>query len=90
MPYRRFLVFNAAGGLIWGTAAVLLGYFAGNAYLSLGKSIGHGVTFTLLGLAIAGFVAWHIHKRRKNRNKQALPPVHASTAEEAVHQHSHA
>jgi hypothetical protein len=27
MPYRRFLAYNAAGGLIWGTASVLLGYW---------------------------------------------------------------
>lgn len=73
MPYRRFLLFNATGGLVWGTATVLLGYFAGNAYLSLAKSIGHTVTFSLLGLAIAGFVAWHIHKRRRNRKEQAVP-----------------
>src|SRR5689334_19376064 len=28
MPYRRFLVFNAAGGVLWGSLCVLLGYFA--------------------------------------------------------------
>lgn len=67
MPYRRFLIYNAAGGLIWGAAAVLLGYFAGNAYLSLAKSIGHTIAFILLGLAVVGFVIWRIRKHRKNR-----------------------
>ena len=32
MPYRRFLVANAAGGLCWGVGYTLLGYFAGHAY----------------------------------------------------------
>jgi membrane-associated protein len=32
MPYRIFLPANAAGGLIWGTAYCLLGYFVGHAY----------------------------------------------------------
>jgi membrane protein DedA with SNARE-associated domain len=32
LPYRRFLAFNAAGGLIWGIAYALLGYLAGASY----------------------------------------------------------
>ena len=31
MPYRRFLAFNAAGAVVWGTGFVLLGYLAGGA-----------------------------------------------------------
>ncbi len=27
MPYRRFLVFNVVGGVLWGTVCVLLGFF---------------------------------------------------------------
>jgi membrane protein DedA with SNARE-associated domain len=30
MPYRRFLAFNAAGGIVWGAVVVTLGYLAGN------------------------------------------------------------
>ena len=30
MRYRRFLAFNAAGGLVWGVGFVLLGYVTGN------------------------------------------------------------
>ena len=29
MPYRKFLAWNAAGGLVWGVAVVMLGYLAG-------------------------------------------------------------
>ena len=42
MPYRTFLVWNAAGGLLWGGGFVLLGYLAGGSittverYLRLG------------------------------------------------------
>lgn len=90
MPYRRFLLFNAAGGLAWGTAAVMLGYFAGNAYLGLAKSIGHTVTFVLLGLALIGLITWHIRKPRQNRKQHAVSAVPASTPREAVHGHSNA
>jgi undecaprenyl-diphosphatase len=32
VPYPKFLVFNAAGGIAWSTTFVLLGYFAGAAW----------------------------------------------------------
>ena len=87
MPYRRFLIYNAAGGLIWGTATVLLGYFAGNAYLSVAKNIGHTLTFTLLGLGLAGLLVWHIQKQ-KNSRKYDFSPATASTSREAAKQDS--
>jgi membrane-associated protein len=31
MPYRRFLTFNVAGGLLWGVGVTLAGYFLGQA-----------------------------------------------------------
>ena len=31
MPYRRFLAFNVAGGLLWGVGVTLAGYFLGQA-----------------------------------------------------------
>ncbi len=89
MPYRRFLIFNAAGGIIWGTAAVLLGYFAGSAYLTLAKSIGHTVTFAILGLAVAGVITWHIRKQRKTRKETGLHPTAEDLVQDVVHQDSH-
>lgn len=71
MPYRRFLLFNAAGGIIWGTAAVLLGYFAGNAYLTMAESIGHTATLVILGIIILALATWHSRRRcRAQKNPQ--------------------
>ncbi|MFQ4149556.1 DedA family protein [Arthrobacter sp. LAPM80] len=89
MPYRRFIIFNAAGGLIWGTAAVLLGYFAGNTYLTLAKSIGHTMTFAVVGIAIAGLITWRIRKQRNARKEQNLHPAPESTPQESVQLDSH-
>jgi len=36
MPYPRFLLYNAAGGIVWGIAFVLIGYFVGPAGVSSG------------------------------------------------------
>jgi membrane-associated protein len=38
MPARRFLLWNAVGGVLWGTGVVLLGYFLGNVAF-IGKNL---------------------------------------------------
>ena len=35
MPFRRFLLWNAVGGVSWATAVVLVGYFGGASYTGL-------------------------------------------------------
>ncbi|MDQ6753696.1 MAG: DedA family protein, partial [Actinomycetota bacterium] len=74
MPYRRFLLFNAAGGLIWGTGAVLLGYFAGNAYLTVAKAIGQNISLVIIAAAALGLLAWHVRKRRQARRYAKMGP----------------
>lgn len=66
MPYRRFVVFNAAGGLVWGGGVVLLGYFAGASYAKVERSLGKGtaVAAALLLLAVVG-----VWLRRRHRDR---------------------
>ncbi len=64
MPYPRFLLFNAFGGLVWGVGVVLLGYFAGNSYSRVEKILGRGSAALLALLVLGGVVAWHVHRRR--------------------------
>jgi membrane-associated protein len=63
MQYPRFLVFNVLGGVMWGTACVLLGYFAAHSISKvthyLGVTSGVIVAFIVLGLAWA----WHRRSR---------------------------
>ncbi len=40
MPYRRFLVWNAVGGVAWGVTFCLVGYLAGNSYEVVERQIG--------------------------------------------------
>jgi len=42
MPYRKFMTFNVAGGVVWGTTFVLLGYVAGNSYKKVESVAGRG------------------------------------------------
>jgi membrane-associated protein len=68
MPYRRFLVANAAGGIVWGVATVLLGYLAGNSYERVEKAFGRGAALALAVVLVALAVAWAVRRRRAERS----------------------
>jgi undecaprenyl-diphosphatase len=50
MPYRRFAPWNAAGGVTWVGASVLVGYLAGTSYERVSEILGRatGAVFALL------------------------------------------
>jgi membrane protein DedA with SNARE-associated domain len=70
MPYRVFLPANAVGGVVWGTAYCLLGYFVGNAYARL-ESISSLASDILLGLIVVVIVVLFVRGRRKERAELA-------------------
>ncbi len=59
MPYRRFLVWNAAGGVVWGGGFTLLGYLAGTSYERLERGLGRVSAVLTALLVVAAVVAWH-------------------------------
>ena len=66
MHYRRFLVANAAGALIWGVGYALLGYFAGSAL----NRIEHYASWLGIGLLVAVLaLAGVLHRRRQRRDE---------------------
>ncbi len=67
MPYPRFLAFNAAGGLTWGTAYVLLGFLAGNSYALVAKTVGRDLAVVVIGLLLLAVIAWRIRKHLKEQ-----------------------
>jgi membrane-associated protein len=64
MPYRRFLVFNVVGGVMWGTACVLLGYFAAHSIGTITHAL--GVTSAVIVVLIVLGVAWAWHRRSRD------------------------
>jgi membrane protein DedA with SNARE-associated domain len=73
MPYRRFLAFNALGGLVWGISFVLLGYLAGNSYAQIEKLVGRGVAAGAVVLALLVFIAWRVRHARAERDPAPAP-----------------
>jgi membrane protein DedA with SNARE-associated domain len=67
MPYGRFLLFNAAGGLVWGIGFVLLGYLAGNSYEAVAKAAGQDLAVIIAAVAVAALVAWRLREWRRER-----------------------
>jgi len=58
MPYLRFLVFNAAGCIVWATVFVLLGFVAGESWRAAAKWIGHGSEIVGGVLVLAVALGW--------------------------------
>ena len=65
MRYRRFLVANALGGIAWGTAYSLLGYYAGGALATI-ETYSTWVGAVLLVVIIGGYLAIHVLRRRRD------------------------
>ena len=71
MRYPKFLAFNAAGGLVWGTAVVLLGYLAGNSYATIEKTFGRATALIALAVVALAVVIWQVRRRSARRTDQS-------------------
>lgn len=74
MPYPRFLAYNAAGGLIWGAGAVLVGYLAGNSYAAVEKTAGRAIAIAVAVAILAILLAWRLRRRVTRRRRGSHPP----------------
>ena len=54
MPYRTFLPWNLAGGVIWAPGFVLLGYLAGGSYRQVERIVGRASLLLLLVVVAVG------------------------------------
>lgn len=73
MPYLRFLAFNVAGGIVWGTGFVLLGFLAGNSYETVAKAAGRDIAVVVVLLVVIALVAWRVRKARSERDRREEP-----------------
>jgi membrane-associated protein len=69
--YRTFVVYNIAGGIVWGVGYSLLGYLAGSAYAAVERRVGTGVAIAIGALVVIAVLTWAY---RRHRRAQALPP----------------
>jgi membrane protein DedA with SNARE-associated domain len=67
MRYRKFLAFNAAGGLVWGIGVVLLGYLAGDSYSTIEQTYGRVTALIAAAVIVIAVVVWRIRRRSARR-----------------------
>jgi membrane protein DedA with SNARE-associated domain len=65
MPWRRFLVWNALGGVGWAVCFGLLGYFVGTAASHVVERVGLAMAIVVASglLAAYGLVRWRLRRR---------------------------
>jgi membrane protein DedA with SNARE-associated domain len=73
MPYRSFLVWNAAGGVVWGTLFVMVGYVAGASYHQVEKQVGRAIAIGLVVVVVALVVAWRVRSERRTPKTPKAP-----------------
>ncbi|MCW2787409.1 MAG: hypothetical protein JWP74_3926 [Marmoricola sp.] len=66
MPYRTFLLWNALGGLVWGTTFVVIGFAAGKSYHHVEKLAGRGFAIGLAVIVVAAVIAWRFRSERSD------------------------
>jgi membrane-associated protein len=67
MHYRRFLAWNAVGGVVWGVGSVLLGYLAGNSYSMIEHAVGRWAAIAVAAVVVAALLAWAVYRRVRER-----------------------
>jgi membrane protein DedA with SNARE-associated domain len=68
MHYPTFLAYNVAGGAIWGTGFVLLGYFGAASYRRV-ETFASGAGLLLLAVIVAGWAASRLVRRLRERDQ---------------------
>jgi len=70
LRYRRFVLFNLAGALVWGTLMVLAGYLAGAGWQSAQHLVSNiGLAITVVVVLGATSVIW-VGRRRARRTRR--------------------
>lgn len=80
MHYRKFLVANALGGIVWGVGFTLLGYYAGHTLNKIEKYSSWGAS-ALLVVVVVGFTVMHFRRKRIDAANDAAFEASTKSAE---------
>lgn len=70
LPYRRFVVFNALGGIAWSVCFILVGYLAGAAYKKVENMIGTGSAIAFAAVVVVGVIIWTVRRKRREHKEE--------------------
>ncbi len=78
MPYGRFLVFNALGGIAWGVSYTVGGYLAGTAFEQVAQWAGRILAVVVAVIAVAVLAVWMVRRRRDESREEEEESVPGS------------
>jgi len=84
MPWRRFVLFNAVGGILWATTIGIVSYEFGRAAVDAVSHYGLYAVIVLVILGIAAFVGhrmWHTRSERREKSRIGNSPVESEPSE---------
>lgn len=73
MPYRKFLLWNVLGAIIWAPAIVIAGFLAGNSFLVVEHWLGRASLAT--GAVVAIVSVWVGTRHARDQQDPAAPPT---------------
>ena len=71
MPYGRFLLFNALGGITWGVGYTVGGYLAGTAFEHVARLAGWALAIVVGVLVAITVLVWWIRRRRRAATEES-------------------
>lgn len=75
MRYRTFLLFNATGGILWGSVVVVLGFLAGASYATVERSVGRDAAIAVAAVVVVAVIVWRVRAhRRESRDESLVDP----------------
>ena len=74
MPYGRFLIFNALGGITWGVGFTVGGYLAGTAFEQVAQWAGRVLAIAVAAIALIAIFVWWLRRRRREAAEESEAP----------------
>ena len=73
MPWGRFVLYNAIGGILWATSIGLVAYYFGNAAIDAVEKYGLIAVGVIVVLAVLAFFGHRWFRRRMEKREEAVP-----------------
>lgn len=82
MPWRRFVLYNAAGGVLWSTVIGVVAYVFGRTAIDAVSHYGVEAVIVLVVLGVLAFVAHRMWHRRAKPDRHPDDGIHVSVMDE--------
>ncbi len=72
VTHRKFFILNFIGAGIWALTFSFGGYYSGKAFMHIMETVGHGILYALIGVAVLAGAIWFLRARRSVKDVRAI------------------